>query len=385
MAGGSFLIKESDSQQGMLAEYDPQTIDRSDPRIVALGEAKLYAGPYALLCGELWENVVKKHDRGTPYTPIALLFDRNHGLAFKYSKVLGVGALPYTPADEQMRAVINTIFPHETSASEPSGAEYRAGPYGDIFDAITTDAPAPVLNSYRALVLVGQTRVDARLAGVLKEYVENGGLLLAVCEQMTPELWKLAGIADTGQLGQDSSYLRASDFYVYNQDRFEYHKVRLQDAEPLFVAGNYDDRAWPVATLNRVGKGSVIVGTPVWMNVKGDPTRMHSLFSEILRMIADELTPVKVLGSEVKVMVNRNETGWVVTLMNNRGTTIAYPGFRPAVRQYDTAGVVLEPKFEYSKATEWLTEKTLARSGVGAGVSLTIPPGEIRIVEFCVK
>jgi hypothetical protein len=140
-----------------------------------------------------------------------------------------------------------------------------------------------------------------------------------------------------------------------------------------------------VATLNRVGKGGVLVGTPVWLNTRGDPTRMHSLFSEIMRMVADELTPVKVLGSEVKVMVNRNETGWVVTLMNQRGITIAYPGFRPAVRQYDTAGVVLEPKFEYSYAREWLTEKTLARSGSGPGVSLTIPPGEIRIVEFAVR
>jgi hypothetical protein len=65
------------------------------------------------------------------------------------------------------------------------------------------------------------------------------------------------------------------------------------------------------------------------------------LFSEIMGMFAGELAPVWVYGSEVKVLYNRNEAGWVVTLMNNRGQTIAYPGFKPAHREADTAGVVL--------------------------------------------
>ena len=402
MAGGNFLVKESDSGQGMLAGYNPLTIDRTDPRIVALADTKQYAGPYALMCSEFYDNIVKKHDRGTPYTPIALMFDKNHGLAFKYSQVLAVGAVPYTTADEQMRAVINTVFPYETSAPPHVAADYRAGPFGEIFDVVTTEASAPTINSYRAIVLVGQARVDARLGGILRQFVEKGGLLFMVCEQMTPELWSLAGIADTGELAQDSSYLRASDFYVYNQDVFDYHKVTLAGAEPLFVAGKYEERSWPVATINRVGDGCVIVGMPVWLNTNGDPTRMHSLFSEIMGMIADELAPVRVYGSEVKVMVNRNAAGWVVTLMNNRGHTIAYPGYRPAERESDAAGVVLTPRFEYSEATEWLTGATLDEgrgSGVisrlvrslggggrpgadGAEVALIVPPGGIRIVEF---
>ncbi|MDO9542984.1 MAG: hypothetical protein Q7J98_11780 [Kiritimatiellia bacterium] len=41
MAGGNFLIKETDDMQGMLAGYDPLTIDRTDPRIIALRSEKL--------------------------------------------------------------------------------------------------------------------------------------------------------------------------------------------------------------------------------------------------------------------------------------------------------------------------------------------------------
>ena len=328
------------------------------------------------------DNIVRKRDRGTPYTPIALMFDKNHGLAFRYSRTLAVGAVPYTTADEQMRAVLNTVFPYEIPGEPNNVANYTTGPFGEIFDVITTEAPAPLINSYRAIVLVGRARVDAQAAGVLKQFVEDGGLLFMVCEQMTPELWRLAGIADTGQMGKDSAYIRANDFYVYNQGEFEYHKVKLNGAEPLFLANNYDDRIWPVATINRVGKGTVVVGTPAWLNVKGDPTKMHSLFSEVMTMLTDELSPVKVYGSEVKVMFNRNENGWVVTLMNNQGLTIAYPGYKTAEREYSSAGVVLKPRFEYSKAAEWLTGEKLSGK---KEVSLIIPPGDIRIVEFRIK
>lgn len=375
MAGANFLQRENDT--GMLSEYDPLTIDRTPGRIIALRDkGKQHAGTYALLCSEFYDNIVKKHDRGTPYTPIALMFDNNHGFAFKYSDSLAVGAIPYTTADEQMRAVINTIFPHEDKPS-------AAGPFGEVFDVVTTEAPSPVINSYRAVVLVGGVRVDARMSAVLKQFVENGGLLCLVCEQMTPELWRLAGIADTGQVGTDSAYLRARDFYVHKQDQqFDYHKVELKGAEPLFFANDYDSRIWPVATINRVVKGAVVVGTPVWMNVKGDPSKMHSLFYEIMTMIADELVPVKVYGNEVKVMFNRNQTGWVVTLMNNQGVTSAYPGYKPAEREHSSAGVVLKPRFEYSEATEWLTGKKLAGAAGDANISVIVPPGDIRIVEF---
>ena len=376
MAGANFLIKESDPGTGMLADYDPLTVDRTDPRILALQDkGRKYAGPYALVCDEFYENLVRKHDRGTPYSPIALLLDRNHGFLLHYSLTHTVGNVPYTPADEQTRAVINTLFPYETRYA-------AAGPFGEIFDAITTEAPAPVIGGYRAIAFVGQPRVSAELAAVLKRFVEKGGLLFMACEQMTPELWSLAGIADTGQTGKDSAYVRASDFYVYPSGEYEYHRVKLAGAEPLFLADSYDDRIWPVATVNRVGGGGVIVGTPVWLRVTAEPGRMHSLFSEVMTMIADELAPVKVQGGEVKVMYNRSRAGWVVTLMNNEGITSAEPGYRPAVRERSAAGVILRPRFEYSRATEWMTGERLAGK---TDVALVVPPGEIRIVEFRVK
>jgi hypothetical protein len=376
MAGANFIIKESDSATGMLADYDDRTVDRTDPRILALRDKSArHPGPYALMCQDLYENLVTKRDRGTPYAPIALLFDQNHGFAMHYSQTHAIGNIPYTPAEEQMRAVINTLFPFETTP-------YAAGPFGEIFDVLTTEAPTSIIRSYRALVLVGQPRVSPELAATLKRFVEQGGLLFMLCEQMTPELWALAGLRDTGQMGQDAGFLRASDFYAYSTETYDYHRVALAGAAPLFVAGKYEDRLWPVATLRRVGQGSVIVATPVWLRVNGDPSRTNGLFAEIIGMIADELVPVQVRGAQVKVMYNRNATGWVVTLMNNQGITGADPGYRPARRELSAAGVVLQPRFAYVAATEWMTNKPLTPA---AELPLVIPPGDIRIVEFRLK
>jgi hypothetical protein len=141
-----------------------------------------------------------------------------------------------------------------------------------------------------------------------------------------------------------------------------------------------------VATIHRVGKGAVLVGTPVWLNVKGNKSRMHPLFSEIIGRMADELVPVKVTGGEVKVMYNRNESGWVVTLMRVRGDKIDWPGQAGPSREDQTpVKVTLTPRFKYSEALEWLTGGKLGGSGAEDEVGLTIPPGEIRIVEFRVK
>ncbi|MDO9543470.1 MAG: hypothetical protein Q7J98_14280 [Kiritimatiellia bacterium] len=398
MAGVNFYILESDPNVGMIADYDPLTVDQTEPRVLALQDKnKKYAGPRAMMWDELYENIVKKHDRGAPYTPIALLCDKNHGFVLHYSTDRTIGNVPYTAGDEQTRDMLNAIF---------SQSQRRGNYGGEIFDVLTTDASEPVIDSYRALVLVGDVRVSPEVAATLKRFVEKGGLLFMVCEQMTPELWSLAGISDTGQMGRESgykaAYLRASDHFTYTgQGNFEYHKVTLDGAESLFVANNYEDRVWPVATLNRVGKGSVIVGTLPWLHHGkatntttysdgvsiSKPQGMHGLFSEIMGMIAAELVPVRVYGNEVKIMYNRNDTGWVVTLMNGEGAGDTYPWYcypefpchKPAVRELSSAGVVLKPMFEYSKATEWLTGEKLAGK---KEVSLIVPPGEVRVVEF---
>ena len=411
MGGVNFLIKENDFES-MLSDYDPLTVEKTDPYILAMRELdKTFASPYARMWEEFYTEIVRKQDRGVPYTPVALLRDRNDGFDIHYAKNgRAIGRIPFSPGDEQTRDMLDVLLvaPYRQMRHLGGCGDQRAGNYaGEIYDVLTTDASPSVLGAYRAIVLMGDVRIEPPLAATLKDFVKNGGLLFMVCEQMTPELWKLAGISDTGGKGMESgyrgAYLRASDHYAYFADGdFEYRKVRLDGAEPLFVANEYENRVWPVATINRVGKGAVITSTIPWLHhgppakatVDTDGTRsgMHALFPEIMGMISGELVPVKVRGSEVKVMYNRNRNGWVVTLTNEIGLGMEWPWYsypefpsvKPAAREQSTAGVVLQPKFEYARVTEWLTGEELARSKDGT-VGLVVPPGEVRVVEFHLK
>ena len=211
----------------------------------------------------------------------------------------------------------------------------------------------------------------------LKRFVEAGGVLMLAIEQMSDTLWELAGITNAGTTGQCRWYKREWDYYPFHDEHaMEYRRVKPAGADVLFFSDDefYSKQIkWPVATMNRVGQGRVIVGTPKWL--MANATTMQNLFSELLGMIVDELVPVRVYGDDVQVMFNRNRTGWVVTLINNAGSDNS--GGKPnALRQDLAAGVILEPRFSYSRVVEWVTGSQLE------DLSLILPPGEVRIVEI---
>ena len=374
MAGANAFENEG---HHFLAHYDENTVLHTDPRVLVLQDQKTYLSPLGNLCQQFYDNVVAQRDRGLPYTPIGLLFDRNHGFVMQYSTSHTIGMLPYTNGDNQMRAITNAIFPWEKHRMMGSLRTSVSGPFGDVFDCITTDASAETIASYRALVLVGRIDMDDELETKLKQFVEAGGVLLMVPEQMSDALWELAGITDTGTIGSCRWYKREWDYYPFHDEHaMEYRRVELTGAELLFFSDDefYSKRIkWPVATVNRVGLGRVIVGTPKWLMAKA--TTMQNLFSELLGTIVDELVPVRVYGDDVQVMFNRNRNGWVVTLINNSGSDNS--GGKPnALRQDLAAGVILEPRFAYSEAVEWVTGMRLEY------LSLILPPGEVRIVEI---
>jgi len=375
MAGANLVTKESEQFIGWYdEEIQAPATQPADPK-----NRKNYLSPLGKLYEEFYDTVILKHDRGVTYTPVAIVLDRNHGNVLQYDVNHTFGHVPYGEGDYQVRALINKLFPWEDYPATWNRERMAAtnGPFGDIFDVVTSDAPREVLDAYRVLILAGDVRLDSTGESNLEAFVRGGGTVLMTTEQMTPGLWRLSGLADGGKYvkaGANQAMVHRPDGWKIPglEPAFEYRRVKLISAEPLVVLEG--DPSGVLAARNHLGKGQVVVATPKWMVVPGSKNRLLGLFDCLLRDLVDDLLPVKVYG-DIQWMLNRNAAGWVVTLINNKGV-YKYGGLPPVVRAEESAPVVLVPRFAWSTAREWLTGQ------VPAQPSVLVPPGEVRIVEW---
>ena len=76
--------------------------------------------------------------------------------------------------------------------------------------------------------------------------------------------------------------------------------------------------------------------------------------------------------------MNRNKTGWVVEVVNNRG--VYKTGGEPAVVDEEAVTeVTLRPRMEWTQARRWGSEQQWSS---GQEVKVTVGPGETVFVEF---
>ncbi len=120
---------------------------------------------------------------------------------------------------------------------------------------------------------------------------------------------------------------------------------------------------------------------PDWL---GEDERVTPFAAHMLAHVFSDATPVKVSG-EVEYLVNRTDSGWVVTLFNNNGV------FKPqqGLAQLDRAAVVTATislrGASVARAQEWISESGLEikrQAGLPDGVTINIAPGGIAIVEL---
>jgi hypothetical protein len=163
---------------------------------------------------------------------------------------------------------------------------------------------------------------------------------------------------------------------------FRYDKVDLKGALPLITSTNGE----PFVTVNKVGKGSVVFAAVP--DLLGEDERITPLGAHMLAHVFADATPVKV-GGDVEYLINRNENGWVITLLNNNGVFKPQQGMAQVDRSANvTATISLAlagPTVQ--KAWDWINEKEVeVRNQSGRNsVTVTIAPGSLAIIELRVK
>ena len=398
MAGANVIRQENDHFYGSIyvANYDFKDIEDTDFSVRSLRDKPYCLSPLGAVYKELYDNIVKKHDRGTAYTPIALVFDRYHGCVTGYNvdHILAMKHLPYQKGDHMMRGVLHTLFPtdpvleeHEKRNKVGWEATMSSSPFGDIFDVITNDALEDTLQSYPILFITGRVDMDKGFGKRLINYVKEGGTLIINTEQVTPEFpSSFLGARLTKQMIKGKSFFSYLDGVRIKEDtEFIFEKIEPTTAIPIVVCLD-SGKPLPLLTLNKYGKGRVILSAPSYLQATGLPHyRMLKLFSYLMEKVKEELVPFSWDGW-IECLINRNKTGWIVTLINNEGV-IKNESFykKEYIRSDKVQKVTLTFKSDKVKEiNEWTEEKVLTGlKGYGeTKVKITIPPGEIRIVEF---
>lgn len=269
---------------------------------------------------------------------------------------------------KKTKAIKSTEWQYEGSEPEPRSTAAKISP--------PPPAPAYPLDSYRAIVLGGQPELSPQWIQKLTAYVRAGGTLVLNAAQIKSVPVELLGVRLTGETAEahNARCLSPADA---SQDLhgqiFRYEKVELKGAQTLMTTTGDE----PLVTANQVGKGIVIFSAI--RDLLGEDERMTPVAAHMLAHVFTDATPISIRG-DVEYLVNRNQTGWVVTIFNNKGVFKSQQGMAQVDRSaYVTASIELRGG-KIARAQEWLSDSSLEVKP--DGVKVEIPPGGIAIVEL---
>ena len=266
---------------------------------------------------------MQAHDRGVPYTPVAVVLDHLAGYNAYMDKPWGI--LEPTTGDRELRDLFDRqLFPgsdHIHTNPFPNNPEFsylRPTPYGEIFDVVLTSVPPEVLPTYPVILLAGDIEFDNVFLGELEKSLRRGSRVL-----MSPR-----------------------------------HRDALGAGFPRLL---------------RQGDVEVLSS---WTNpATGRPA---AISNERLEQLAQTCLPLAITGDDIQYSINRTPHGWLVELINDRGVTKQRD--QPAV--IDPTAVAraqIKSRIPCKSATEWRSGHVHDKPGL---LSLELGPGAVEFVEF---
>ncbi|MEO8435238.1 MAG: hypothetical protein ABI596_10115 [Pyrinomonadaceae bacterium] len=375
------------------------------------GENPLQLNPLGKITEEFMSFAEKHPDRGTPYTPVAVLLDPAHGWEMTDYPQWPFGVSQLDRRDRALRELFGVAYyPGTVVEGEPATADrqvFVSSIFGDIFDvlvahagnpeadpkrralpaarvqtALSPNSPADAINNYRAIVVGGRIDWTGSWAKRLTEYVRNGGVLILNAAQVNGLPQDLLGVRLTGATGEAHNARCASpgeDPQDLSGQVFRYEKVELKGAEVLMTTPGSGE---PLVTVNKIGKGTVVFcALP---DLLGEDERITPFAAHMLAHVFSGATPVDVRGN-VEYLVNRTDRGWLVTLFNNNGVMKPQQGLAQIDRNARVKVTLSLREREIQSALEWTMDRTLevkGQPGIPNTVTVEIAPGGIAIVEL---
>jgi len=401
------------------------------------GDHEFQLNPLGRITDEFMRFVDKHPDRGTPYTPVAFLLDPAHGWDMTDYPQWPFGVSQINRGDRALRELFGVAYyPGLVVEGEPATGDRQAfvnGIFGDIFDVLVasnrvqsptsqvqhprptpdkgkTTAPgqtrldyegserdgvtetaasasasdsrrAPVLplEAYRAIVVGGSIDLSPQWIQKLTAYVKSGGTVVLNSAQIKNVPADFLGVRLTGVTAEahNARCLSPGEAEQNLQGQiFRYDKIELNGAQTLISVG-----ADSLVTVHKVGKGNVVFAA--LPGLLGEDERMTPFAAHMLAHAFADATPIKVSG-DVEYLLNRNETGWVVTLINNNGVFKPQQGLAQVDRKAYVNATISLPGQTIQKAVDWTSDKevNVKETNSGSTVEVSIAPGGVAIIEL---
>jgi len=375
------------------------------------GNNPLQLNPLGRITEEFMKFAERHPERGAPYTPIAFLLDPAHGFEMTDYPQWPFEVSQISRADRALRELFGVAyFPATVVEGEPAIADrqpFVSSVFGDVFDVLTasenreTDtetqgrgdagagvsprprvspSPRQVLSAYRAIVVGGRIEWSPEWVQRLTEYVRNGGTVVLNAAQMRGMPQALPGVRLTNEtLETDTArcLLPGDETQDLTGQLFRYERVELSGAQAVITTSD----GVPLVTTNKVGKGTVIYcAVP---DLLGEDERIVPLAAHFLAHVFADATPVKVSG-DVEYLVNRNDAGWVVTLLNNNGVYKPQQGMAQVDRDSYVNVTISVRGQQIQSANEWTEDKPLSLKGRDT-LNVRVAPGGVAVVELRLK
>jgi hypothetical protein len=350
------------------------------------GEHPFQLNPLGRITDEFMHFAEKHPERGTPYTPIAFLLDPAHGFEMTDYPQWPFGVSQMNRSDRALRELFGAAYyPGTVTEGEPATADRQAfvsSIFGDIFDIlVASETHQDALDAYRVIVVGGSIEWSPSWSKRLEDYVRKGGVVIVNAAQVKGLTEELLGVKLLGERTEadDARCLSPNEAGTdLRGQMFRYERVTANKGTQILMQAPAGD---PLVTVNKLGRGSVIFCS--LPDLLGEDERLTPFVAHLLAHLGADATPVQVRG-EVEYLVNRNERGWVVTLINNKGVFKPQQGLAQVDRNaFVEVKLSLKDK-GIARASEWVEDKDLEiRNENGRGVvTLSLAPGAIAVVEL---
>ncbi|MBI3858084.1 MAG: hypothetical protein HY293_20580 [Planctomycetes bacterium] len=355
----------------------------------AAGVKEVQLSPKGKLVDRFLRVTAAHPDRGTPFTPVAILVDYAHGwdpAPFHPHAFGDMAKRPdltlYGDHEQMLREVFWTAYhPIGARSEEPITATnetYVHGVFGDIFDVIYAYPDVKrwtTILTYPVVVAAGDLELTAEEGKLLAQYVAQGGTLLVTDGQLSGAGAAALELPEMGTSMEAAEYVWAPTGTRHASQRFRMKPLSGGRALATEPGGKSFCSAFDR------GKGRLILlSVPRGLGI--DRTAVPAL-ARLFAHLTRGLLPVEVEG-DVEWMLNRSGSGWIVTLLNSAGQAKPQHGITPTdFRQNRT--VQIRSRVAVESASDWLfpSEALGAEAdGSGSRLELTVPAGGVRILDL---